>query len=469
MKTITVKGTFMHAYAGDLEARLLAGETVDSPVIFKDTGAFIEAQIDGKAFGNVTDKDFEIPKLYTATIKDRGAEPKSFLIDVDAAEGSVASDDFAEERKLIDPEIVPPEEVDAMIAWMQSNRVHHSVISHILKTRVATASKNRAPMPNVLYQDENPTRKYSYANDGLVNMAMGEMTMMVGEKSTGKNVFWDTLSWIGCKPKLRIAMSASMDPDSVFGGKKTDNSAAERLSEDLAEAWLKVMTSPASEHDEETLRKASEYEVAARKSASVRIIANKGKIVDICRNDENGGGTILFDEINMAEANFLQSLIHSMADGERVLVLPDGEGEIKLHPHTILMGGMNPVSGDYAGTRELNSATASRAGWLRFEMPENIEKLLRANFPEDTRLTSRHFKACADLYKDFRAAVETPTVSKVSDRCLNIRGFVRALKAVEKFPEATDLAWKIKIEVVDGCKDEEILVLDSMVRDKIVF
>lgn len=469
MKTITVKGTFMHAYAGDLEARLLAGETIDSPVIFKDTGAFIEAQIDGKAFGNVTDKDFEIPKLYTAKIKDRGAEPKSFLIDVDAADHAVVSDDFAEERKLIDPDIVPPEEVDAMIAWMQSNRVHPSIIRDTLISRTAHATENRAPMPKVLYQDENPSRNYSYANDGLISLNQGDMLFMVGEKSTGKNVFWDTLSWIGCKPKLRIAMSASMDPDSVFGGKKTDNSAAERLSEDLAEAWLRVMTSPSSEHDEETLKKASEYEVAARKSASVRIIANKGKIVDICKDDENGGGTILFDEINMAEANFLQSLVHSMADGERVLVLPEGEGEIKLHPHTMLMGGMNPVTGDYAGTRELNSATASRGGWLRFEMPENIEKLLRANFPEDTKLTARHFKACAELYKDFRAAVETPTISKVSDRCLNIRGFVRALKDVERYPEATSLAWRIKVQVVDGCKDEEILVLDSMVRDKIVF
>lgn len=461
-KEIKVKGTFLHKDSAKYEALLKSGGSVTEPVTLKNTGAFIVASVKGEDIGNVVTEGFELPKLYTATIKGLGDEPKSFLIEVDTTEGTTASEAYSEERKLIDPDIVPEDEVDAMIKCMEDSRVHPSIISTMLRERVAKASTKRATMPKTIYQDENPSRKYSYLNDGLISLLKGEMVFMVGEKSTGKNVYFDTLAWLGCKPKIRIAMSAGMDPDSVFGGKTTDNSAVEKLSEDKAEAYLKVLSSPGEKHDEDILKKAAEYEVLARKSASIHILQNQGEIVDIVRD----GGYVLFDEINMAEANFLQSLVHSMADGERCLVLPEGEGSVPLHPHTCIMGGMNPVGSDYSGTRELNSATASRGCWLEFEMPESVEKILRANFSEDTKLGKKHFKACSEVYKDFRAAVEQ---TRVTNRCLNIRGFVRALGDVERFPEATDLAWRIKVQVVDGCLKEERLVLDSLVRDKITF
>lgn len=458
-KEIIVKGTFLHPFAGELEKTV--DERIGENVTFKPAGAFIEAQLDGSTFGNVATEGFEIPKLYTATLKGKGPDPKSFFVVVDAAEASEAGGDYAAEKALINFDIVPEWEVDAMIACMEANRVHPTLIRWVLRERVAKAKPGRTPMPKTLYCDENPSRKYSYMNDGIITCLKGEMTFMEGEKSTGKNVFYGTLAWIFCMPSLRIAMSAGMDPDSVFGGKTTDNSAANLLSEELAAAYLTVLTTPKSEVDPETLRKAAEYEVLARRSASMRILQNQGEIRKV-----EDGLFVLFDEINMAEANFLQSLIHPMADGERVLVLPEGEGAIPLHPHTVLMGGMNPVGSDYTGTRELNSATASRGCWLEFEMPESIEKILRANFTEDTKLGKRHFKACADVYKDFKSAVSQ---SRVSNRCLNIRGFVRALGDVEQFPEATDLAWRIKVQVVEGCLKEEKLVLDSIVRNKINF
>lgn len=461
MKTIKVIGTFLQPGAAHFSELLKDGKSVLSPVFFRDAlGNKVEAVIDDMPIGFAED-GFEIPKLYDAHIVGAGPDPFSFIVDVDCAETSASGGDYAAEKALIDFDIVPEDEVDLMVKVMEANRVHPTLIARVLKERVANASEKRfQPNGMPIYQDGNPSTEFSYMNDAIICMLNGEGLLLEGEKSTGKNVLTTTLAWFNCKPYYRIGMSAGMDMDSVFGGKSTDNSAAEGL--DLELAMAKVLVSADPVKYESYLADAAKFELLKAQSASLRIIQNKAEIVDWAKD----GGVLLFDEINMAEANFLQALVHPLADGERVLVLPGGEGSIKLHPHCVLAGGMNPVGSDYAGTRELNEATSSRLARIQVEMPEDIESLLRANFSEDTKLGNRHFKACSSVYKDFKAAAERGSVSK---RCLNIRGFVRALADVERFPEATSLAHRITIQVLNGCLPEERLVLDRMVRDKITF
>ena len=461
MKTILVKGTFLQPGAAHFAELLNNGKSVLTPVFFKESpGNKVEATIDDMSIGYAED-GFEIPKLYDAKLVGPGPDPLSFIVDVDCAEKTAEGGDYAAEKALIDFDIVPEDEVDAMIKNMEDNRVNPSLISRILKERVANAVPNRfRPVGMPLYQDGNPSEEYSYMNDAIICMLNGEGVLFEGEKSTGKNVLTTTLAWFNCKPYYRIGMSVGMDMDSVFGGKSTDNTASEGLDLELAMAKVLVAADPAKY--ENYIRDAAKFELLKAQSASLRIIQNKAEIVDWARE----GGVLLFDEINMAEANFLQALVHPLADGERVLVLPGGEGAVKLHPHCVLTGGMNPVGSDYAGTRELNEATASRFARIQVEMPEDIENLLKANFPSDTKLGKKHFKACSRVYKSFRGAVESGRVSK---RCLNIRGFVRALSDVEHFPESTSLAHRIKVQVLNNCLPEERMVLDSMVRDKITF
>ena len=478
MKTIIVKGTFLQPQAAHFEGLLKDGKSVLTPVFFKAAlGNKVEATIDGQPIGYVEDESFEIPKLYDAVLKGLGPDPLSFEVDIDCAE-TLEGGDYAAEKALIDFDIVPEWEVDKMIEVWESNRVMPPIIRDALVNWVANAERDRAPMPDVFYMDGNPSLDYSYMQDVMISALCGEGILLIGEKSTGKNVMYDNLAWFKCRSKLRIAMSADMDPDSVFGGKTTDNSAAEELNEDMAKAYMRIRTTSPDqllrELTEETgsieaaekglkelKEKAAKYDLLGKLSASMRITQNRAKIVDLAKN----GGTLLLDEMNMAEANFLQSLVHSMLDGERCLVLPGGEGSIKLHENFILMGGMNPTG--YAGTRELNEATDSRFAHFIIQMPENIESLLRANFPEDTKLKKKHFKACADLYKDFRAAAQS---GRVTGKCLNIRGFVRALKNVEKYPECTRLGWRLRIQVTDSVNDpNEKLILEAMIRDKITF
>lgn len=87
---ITVKGTFLHKDSAKYEELLRSGGAVEDSIILKDTGAFIEASVNGDVIGNVATEDFELPKLYTATLKGLGTEPKSFLVEVETSEGSAA-------------------------------------------------------------------------------------------------------------------------------------------------------------------------------------------------------------------------------------------------------------------------------------------------------------------------------------------------------------------------------------------
>lgn len=52
-----------------------------------------------------------------------------------------------------------------------------------------------------------------------------------GEKSTGKNVYLETISWLMGMPMYLITFSRQMSPSSIYGEKTTDNSAAKALSE----------------------------------------------------------------------------------------------------------------------------------------------------------------------------------------------------------------------------------------------
>ena len=462
MKTVKVKGTFLHSFASELEAKIASGEMIESPVVFKDTGAFIEAQLDGRAFGNVEDKGFEIPKLYTATIKGCGDEPKSFLIEVDT---ETASSGAGYEKETADAVFsgFTEEEVAERIQYMEEEDFHPSVI----KAVVSFLAKHGNAQHSVRIAKGEPVYRKTDKASPVMNMAMAACTqtglILFGEKSTGKNVASHTAAWLLGLPEYRIGFQRDMGIDDAFGGKGTDNSAADGLNEELSLAKLLYESDPkeyANLADD-----AARFELLKAQASSIRVVQNKSALLKWAMGDEDEGlkpgGVMMFDEVNMAHANLLQAIMNPLCDGDKTLVVP-GYGRIKLSPACVLFCGMNP---GYAGTMELNEATASRVGFIEFKQPDSIKKQLMANF-EETKKLAKHLDACDKLYRDFKAAVSQGTIS---NNCLNIRGFVHALKHVEAFPEAVSLAEQIRIFVINACPEDERLVLDGMLRDKIVF
>ena len=108
------------------------------------------------------------------------------------------------------------------------------------------------------------------------------------------------------------------------------------------------------------------------------------------------GGFGIFDEINMARNEAL-AVLHSALDFRRVIDVP-GYERITLADDTRFIATMNY---NYAGTRELNEALASRFVVIR--MPaltlEDLQRLLREQFPD---LSSKYNKQFGLLFKGIR-------------------------------------------------------------------
>jgi len=78
----------------------------------------------------------------------------------------------------------------------------------------------------------------------------------------------------------------------------------------------------------------------------------------------------------------------------------------------------------YAGTRELNEALTSR--FVVIQMPtiteENLEKLLRAQFPD---LNSKYVHQFAQLFLDLQKKCDS---AEISTKALDLRGMLDALR-----------------------------------------
>jgi len=94
-----------------------------------------------------------------------------------------------------------------------------------------------------------------------------------------------------------------------------------------------------------------------------------GVLTDFMRN----GGIFVVDEINMCPADIL-SILHSVTDDERKLVLTQKDGEVVIaHKDFWIVATMNP---DYEGTKPLNIALKDRFRVLILSYNPNVEKQL---------------------------------------------------------------------------------------------
>ena len=125
------------------------------------------------------------------------------------------------------------------------------------------------------------------------------------------------------------------------------------------------------------------------KAASVNIITENSEFCDWLKN----GGVLMINEINMAEANFLQSFINPIGDSTGFL--NTGDGRIYVNPDCWLLGCQNE---GFVGSMQQNSATKSRFGVIQFPASNSIRKQIVAECgptPEDM------LKQCETLYKLF--------------------------------------------------------------------
>ena len=449
---LNIKKTFLHKQdVCDKYTKLLADGELKAECTLKEVSGMVDLLVDGEPIGRVEDmKPEDIPKVYDLKVVSIGPAPNTFIAEMTAkkAEKAAKEADFKKEiEEAAKASGLSEEDIERRVKCMAENRVHESVIRKVL----SGYAKYDIPIANpaCLYQDVAPKDTESVMNRALVQVMTGGAVLFIGPKSTGKNVLMETIAYVLGRPYYRVTSNLKALPEDLYGNRSTDNSAAEMLTQQLAESAMRYQKGDAS-----FMEDAARYDYLKAKSSCIRLTFDPSEFVKWAKS----GGVINCDELNFWPTDLVQQGLNGAADDEKVINVPN-YGQVKLNRNCVLLGGMNP---GYAGTVQLNDATASRFSFIELGYPESVKEQLKANFSENS-LPGKYFTACNAVFSDFRKMVSQ---GRVSDKCLNIRGMVRALRAIEAFPEATSLVDQLMTCVVYGCEEDERTILREVVLQK---
>lgn len=383
--------------------------------------------------------------------------------------------------------IIPEDKMQENFKYMQKNGVDSFLMKRII-SRYRLYDKP-AHEPSCWYVDPELGARAKLKQEGMIAEALraaadGFGIILEGEKSTGKNVFLETLARLLWMPLGLTTMTSEMSPASMYSEKTTDNSASEELgnfdpailakARDLRQEMgilrsrmqgknrgeiNDYISAVFTKEEKDILAEAERFEKLKAQAASVNIVMEESDFLNRLQN----GGMFVLNEMNMARANFLASFVNQLLDGTGFLFVP-GRGRIDISPDFLLVATQNP---DYAGTEMQNEATMSRFGCLYFKQPESIKGQLKAAVAaalkkigfEGAELKAQYYNEADAFYKHCRGAVAK---NMVSNSVLNIRGFVRALTAVAASDGRTTLRRQVEIHVTNTCPFLERVAINQM-------
>ena len=233
---------------------------------------------------------------------------------------------------------------------------------------LSEALRPRIPAPAFTYYGKEVWEQ------ALAAILCGENLLLAGGKATGKNVLAENLAAAFGRPAWDISFHVNMDAASLIG---------------------------------------------MDTFAGGQVVFRPGPVY---RCAQCGGFGVL-DEINMAKNEAL-AVLHAVLDFRRAIDVP-GYDRIPLAEETRFIATMNY---GYAGTRELNEALTSRFAVV--QMPtitqDNLEKLLRAQFPD---LTAKYVHQFALLFLDLQKKCDS---AEISTKALDLRGMLDALRLIRR-------------------------------------
>ena len=261
------------------------------------------------------------------------------------------------------------------------------------------------PVPEA-YKDRIPDPRFRYHGEAILKAATaailsGKNLLLVGEKSTGKNVLAENLAKLFQRPLWNVSLHMSIDAAALIG--------------------------------DDSLRDGN-------------VFFREGPITVASKV----GGFAVLDEINMAKNEAL-AVLHSTLDYRRIIDMP-GYDLIKIHPATRFIATMNE---GYEGTRDLNEALLSR--FVVLKMPamaeSDLKQLIEETYPNlKPAFLSDLARLVADMDKK-AAANEIPR------HAVDIRGLFDALDLVKEGLELNDaLAMTLSNKLFDPF--EEALLTD---------
>ena len=254
--------------------------------------------------------------------------------------------------------------------------------------------KNKYPIDKDL-EDRIPNPKFLYMGNTILEEAIaailaGKNILLVGDKSTGKNVLAENLAYLFARPMWNISFHVSVDASSLVG--------------------------------DDTLK-------------SGEVIFREGPISLASRY----GGFAVLDEINMAK-NEAMAVLHSVLDYRRRIDIP-GYKLIEVHPATRFIATMNY---GYEGTRDLNEALVSRFAIIK--MPRiadsDLKYLIKTHYQ---KLSDDFLTNLINFFKDLKDKAES---HEISNSAPDLRGIFDCLDLVKEgleFKEAMRLCLVNKI------------------------
>jgi hypothetical protein len=231
----------------------------------------------------------------------------------------------------------------------------------------------------------------------------------------------------------------------------------------INEAIAKVMletNAPELKDRTGAIKAAADFELQKARAASVSIVIDASELYDWLID----GGTMVLNEMNMGESNFLSSFLNPLTDGTGFLFIP-GRGEVKMHEDCVLFGTQNA---DYEGTQQQNEATMSRFNTLYFKQPESVIGQFKAATAAALQKSGCDYELKEDYYtqaqKFYTQCMKSVRSGVVSNSVLNIRGFVRALTTVAESEGYVSLNRWLQICVVNTCPTDEREALNAVLN-----
>lgn len=262
-----------------------------------------------------------------------------------------------------------------------------------------------------------PNPKFTFKGDKIIKKAIasilaGKNILLVGPKSTGKNVLAENLCKLFSRPMWNVSFHVNIDSSVLIG---TD-----------------------------TLK---DGEVVFRKGPVARAA--------------EAGGFLILDEINMARNEALAAL-HSILDYRRLIDIP-GYDIIKINPATRFIATMNY---NYEGTRELNEALLSR--FVIIDMPiieeNDLAILLKENYQN---LSDSMLDQVAKLFYDINKKAEA---GEISETAIDLRGIFDSLDLFEKGLEYNEALGMCLVNKVFDPYEKSLIedVIKSRFKNKLI-
>ena len=260
-----------------------------------------------------------------------------------------------------------------MLAFLREEGIAQELIAGVESYRAENPVteddlKDRVPEPEYLFYGKDIWER------ALAALLAGENLLLTGPKATGKNVLAENLAFVFGRPSWNVSFHISTEASYLIGQDTYDGN---------------------------------------------RVVFRPGPIYLTAEH----GGFVVLDEINMARNEAL-AVLHSALDFRHIIDVP-GYRKVHVKPAARFIATMNY---GYAGTRDLNAALASRFAILNMPVisEDDLRKLLMNRFP------ALKPEICEQLMKLFYELEKKAAHADISDRAVDLRGLLDAVRLIEK-------------------------------------